>query len=94
MFNDDDLTADPFPPAGESSQLVAEACLFNGRVEYRRVRRGCPARVIADFLPGREPDFADQEFAEVCWFPYTPSEREMKFALRLLQEGAGPTVVS
>ena len=61
-----------------------------GRVVYiKKIGTAChPVRVITDFFPDGTEDFSAQEFGEVCWYSYTPSEAERTFAIGQLHATA------
>jgi hypothetical protein len=86
QYYNESITSSPSPTTVGPTCLDRARPTRTGRVEYCRVRNGWPALVIVDFLPGGIEDFAEQEFGEVRWFSYTPSERERTFALQLLGE--------
>jgi hypothetical protein len=77
-----------------------EKIRLTGRVEYVKVVRPKNRKaqagqfwVIAHFDEDGNEDFGDQEFGQISWVSYTPSEQERAFARNLLaslaQEGSG-----
>lgn len=65
-------------------QLAATGGFAAGRAEYIKRQDGYAIRVIADFLSDGRTEFSEQEIGEVRWYPYSPSNDELRFALKLL----------
>jgi hypothetical protein len=72
--------------AARRDSLGVSQAAATGRVEYVKMRDNWPTRVIADFDTDGRGAFCEQEFGEVRWYPYLPSQSEVTFALGLLLE--------
>jgi hypothetical protein len=66
-------------PAGVLTALASH------RQQYLKIQNGCLKRVIVDFETDGTEDWAEQEYAEVRWYRFQPSDEERE-SVRLWRE--------